>query len=277
MYAMVSYHFRKWCSTPRMYILLLFLLFVEDMYLSSIREFSELTGEPVTVFSLPLLTVLPYFSMLVFFGVIILFGNAPFMERAQLYRVVRAGKTRWAVAQVIYIFLASLTYFLVLFVLGLLLILPYVTWENGWGKVYNTLAQTNAGAGVNMDYSVSYHVVLGYQPWEALGLVILIGTLAAALIGLMMFTGSIWVSRNVGLCLGSYVPVSTVSLMISNGILWYFTPGAWLNLEVIGWQENGISPTIPQVILILATADLVLSVLAVLRVRTMDIPVYQDV
>ncbi len=275
---MVSYHFRKWYSTPRMYILLLLMIFAEDIYLSAIREFSDMVKVPAAIFILPLLLVNSYFIMLILFGVIILFGNAPFMERAQLYRMVRAGRTKWALAQVIYIFFASFTYFIVLFVLSILLLVPYITWDNDWGKVYNTLAQTTD---VNfleiLEYPISYHVILEYKPWEAVGLVILIGTLIGTLIGLLLFTGSVWISKSVGICFAAYIPISIISLQLSNGLLWYVTPGVWLDLEVTGWQVNRTSPTIPQAIAILIIVNLALAVLGIMRVKKMDIPVQQDV
>lgn len=276
-WAMVAYRLRKWCTTPRMYILLLFMIFIEDLHLFEVRNFSIESGVPVTIFSLPLMIVYPYFDMMFMFGILLLFGDAPFMERAQIYQITRAGRTRWAVAQIFYTFLASLMYCLMAVVLSIILLLPHITLENDWGKIYNTLAQTNMGSKIGMKFPISYHVILEYRPWEALGLMILIGTLVAFFTGLLMFAGSIWFSKNVGIALASYVPISVIGLELSNGILWYFTPAAWMNLEVISWQSNRVSPTIPRVILILTAGIVLLGILVVKRVQKMDIPVLQDV
>lgn len=177
--ALILYQFRKWRTTPRMYLLLVMMVIIEDMYLSKIRAFTSLTETNATPFVLPFLCEHPYFVMIFLFGVVMLFGNAPFMERAQMYRMVRSGKTKWAAAQIIYIIVASFLYFAVAFLISNLLIMPDLEWSDQWGKIYNTLAQTTAGNAVDMNFYVSYHIILDYTPWEAVGLIMIVGTLVS--------------------------------------------------------------------------------------------------
>lgn len=78
-------------------------------------------------------------------GALLLFCDAPFIDSEQPYIVLRSGRKKWVAGQIAYIAISSALFTLFLYLLTLLLLLPWLEFSTEWGKAIGTLAQTTTG------------------------------------------------------------------------------------------------------------------------------------
>ena len=99
-------------------------------------------------------------------GVVYMFSDVPFMQHYYMYQIVRIGRKRWAIGQIVSIIFQSL--FLMFFHLSvsILWIIRHCEWKLEWGKLLHTVALTNASAHYGFLFEVPYSAIQKYSPQE---------------------------------------------------------------------------------------------------------------
>jgi len=138
---------RKLPRNPRFYLLFgMMVLFVYDA-VTPIREFSMQVGYRVTPWVFSALMSSNFFRFVFPLGLVLLFCDAPFMDAGQPLLMVRAGKKNWCAGQLIYIAICTGVYFLAIFIIQCLVLMPYLTFQSSWGRVITTISATTGMSG----------------------------------------------------------------------------------------------------------------------------------
>ena len=140
----------KTFTTPRFYVALLWVLLEFQGTASGIRAFCKTSGIDAAFWILPFLTHRCFAQVMIALGALLLFCDAPFLEPDSSFQILRAGRKNWFWGNVLYLWILSLIYTVCLAILPVLLVFPYVGWENGWGKVLGLLT-TDAAYNVEME------------------------------------------------------------------------------------------------------------------------------
>lgn len=259
--------FRRWPSTPRIYLLALLITGYLSVLERPLAEMAVHYGIRVTPFAYPLLTDNWYTLMLLMLGLTMLFCDAPFLDAMQPYLVLRAGRVRWAAAQMVYILAASAAFVLFTAVVSALLLLPNLSFSGGWGKVFATLATTDAGMRLNVSFPVSQSLLQNYTPVAALLLSLFMTWLVGAALGLMMFAINMHAHRAAGMAAASLLIFWEV--LVNNAgvpLLYYFSPVSWAQLESLDDSHSTLRPPVLFAVCFLFAA---IDALAVLIFRAM--------
>ncbi|MCL1853517.1 MAG: hypothetical protein FWF88_10910 [Peptococcaceae bacterium] len=284
---------RKWAGNPRVYIIVFLLgVFLYTM-LENVRTFCMAVGRPVTPWIFPFLMDNTYVLFFLMTGVLLLFCDAPFIDAHQPNLMVRAGKKSWALGQVFYIGLASALYFIAVFVVTNVLLLPYVGLSADWGKVLGTLAQTSAGSMYDIGIGIDYHTMLNYTPPTAIAWSFLLAWLVAVFLGLVSFVVNQSFSRGFGTVavlflifmpwfvsmVGDYTEVFALNKGGSQVrvFLHYFSPVSWAGLNALDLAGDKPMPSRRFAVFALVSLNVVLSWLAVWTVKRKSVDVLPPV
>lgn len=270
-------NFRKWSSNPRFYILGILLLGFFVRIFRPIRGFTEAVSVPATPWALPFMMSDWYVNMLIFFGVVLLFCDAPFVDSGQPYLMVRTGRHAWLWGQIGYILLASILYFAVIAVIPSILLFPNVTLELGWGKVWGTLSQTNAGAQFDIPMAINHALLVNYTPLQAMLNTFILSVLNALMLGLVMFVCNMAANRTTGVVAALFVVLLEVFANQNiNPVLYFFAPTSWAGLANISVNYN-TKPSLTYAYVLLLTTSFIMAILAYLLSKNKDIEVLPPV
>ena len=138
----VLLNFRKWKKNYRIWIVFAFELSI--MWVST-GHFKSIAEERSLAISAGFFAVwcghkIGRFVM--FLGILVLFCNAPFMDEQHQFIMIRLGKQKWFLGQMIYMLLASFLYFAVMYIFCVIRFIPYINFANLWGDVlYSTVEE----------------------------------------------------------------------------------------------------------------------------------------
>ena len=169
---------RRIVCMPRFYVAFLWLLLLYYPFMGNVRAFSTAVGVPMAPWMFPFLTNDAGSQMFIILGALLLFCDAPFLNQNSSWQILRAGRKNWFWGNMLYIWLLSLIYAIVISLLPVLMMIPHIEWTAGWGKLLGTLAQTNA-----LGLSINYTIIAHFSPLEAMTLTILAVWLNAVQIG----------------------------------------------------------------------------------------------
>ena len=175
-----------------------------------------------------------FFMKVVLLSVLCFYSNAPFMERNELYFVQRIGKKRWGSRNIFYIFGSSILLAVILVLLSILLNFPAVDFSNSWGSLYRTVSVYGMEK-YQIPLIVDTKVMSAFTPYQMMGHVILMDILAFAVIGMLLYTLSLYVRR-----VGAYIV--TILLIFFSTMVNYLDAGAKLGLiyfSPFSWENVG--------------------------------------
>lgn len=274
-------NFRKWTSNPRILIILLLLITFINIAEQGIKLFAQYVHIAVSACVFPFIMAHWYQLFIIMFGLIMLFCDAPFLDDQQPYVVIRTGKRCWLTGQILYIFLGSAVYFLVVWFLSILVLFPNVAFSAQWGKIIRTLAETDAGAQFHINLIFQQSIVRQFSPLQAVGLSFFLSWLAGSFLGLLMFVINMHTSRATGALIASGVVLFEIIAYEGGGfnlyLLKYFSPVSWASLNLLDFTGTSQNPPFGYAVIILTVMNLVLIILAFLSMRKKNIEVLPQI
>jgi hypothetical protein len=160
--AITKYSFNKWNSNPRVRIIPIILFLFLYSLTSGFRDLCINNHVDAIPALFPIIMANIYYSMIIMLCLILLFCDAPFTEQNEPYVIIRSGKAHWFIGQVFYIILSSAIFVIYIFIVLLICTLPRMVFSDEWGKVYYTLAFTNAGSYYNVPFYVPSELISNY-------------------------------------------------------------------------------------------------------------------
>ena len=214
----------------RFYVAILLVTCLMNQIIYPIKMFSMQAGIHTCPWIFPFLTQTFYLQMIMLVGIIFLFCDLPIINNGTIYILARTGKKIWFWAQVGYIFIMTFIYYVCIFMLSIALFFPYVKFENNWGKVLGTVAQTNLQDQLNLE--MDYLLQVTYTPLQAIGRAFLIAWLVSVFTGIVVLVLNIYFKSIVGAVVGTmiaftpYFAVNANNMSAAN----YIAPAVWLNI-----------------------------------------------
>ncbi|BAE83937.1 hypothetical protein DesLBE_5324 [Desulfitobacterium sp. LBE] len=268
----------KWSANPRIYVLGLLLLVFLSESVRPIAEFSSAVNVPVTPWVFPYLALHQLVLLCIMLGVVLLFCDAPFIDAHQPYVIIRSGKKNWLWGQILYIMIAAALYFLFIVLCSILMLLPNLTYANEWGKVFSTLALTDAGNQFKVALPISYQLQHAYTPMSAMVWSFLMSWLVGVFLGLLMFVLNMRFKREIGAVVATALVFLQYFAFEASGFLTFsLSPVSWASLGNLDITHTSALPSLTYAVCALIGLNLILILLANLLNRKKSIDVLPPV
>lgn len=274
--------FNHFFNNKRIWTFFLLFTFLLYIYISPVINFSILVKYKVSPWGIVFLFTAVYFDLFFLLGAVYIYSQVPFLEKWQMYQQIRHGKLAWGAVQVGKIVLSSFAYVVVTILLGIAILFKNIKFELGWGKVWYTLALTNAGEQYNTEFAVPYEVINNHKnPIAVIGMAVLVISLVTMFIGLLMFLLSIYISRLFGILVASIfsmlVIVNEELATPIQSIMIQIIPTEWIKIHKIGTDYLGVlSLEWNQVIIRLLFYNILLIALILFRIKKMEFNWYLE-
>ncbi len=265
---------RRWTANPRICVIMILGAMWIQFLVGPLLMFSQSVNVKITPWAFPFTQTYWYPTMIIMLGVVLLFCDAPFMNNSTPYECIRGGKKRWVSGQLTYVMIASLIYVLFLVLVSILCLLPNIDFSGEWGKVYNTLAQTNAGPEYGVFIPISYNIILSYTPLEAMLLTSLMLFLETVFVGLVMFALNLVTKRIGGIFAGlllAFMPA--FASVVGTMQFYYFAPTAWANLSMMDTNVQTMYPSLAYAVcfLLISITFLVMFICKIYKRREIEV------
>lgn len=259
------YNFKKTISSIRVLTVLLIVAGFILQNLEAVLNFSNLVGVRITPYAFPHLTNDYICQLVIMAGVIFIFSNAPYEDDGYFYMLSRSGKLSWALGQIFYSISISLIYILFLLLVSVLPLVGNMDIGCEWGKIWGTLAKTDAGIQVGLLFNVSEYMVSHYSALFALMISVILEWCCASWLGLLIYLLNKLTSKAIGTCTGALCVL--FDICISNDwMAWAnrFSPITLAQINTYSGINLKYHITLKYGILFFIIGILVLSILCVL-------------
>lgn len=259
-------------------ILLMLLLYcLIKIHLNPIVSFSVVSQCKISPWIYPLLISDANFLMLFAGGIIWFYSDIPFNHIWNSYIVLRLGREKWLINQLIYIIVSA--FIIPLEVIGLtwIAIFPRMEFQYDWGKIIYTLANTSVGSEFSILWKISPQYIEKYNVLEAMLMGILISGLGIAFMGILMFAICLIWGRICGLVSGSLLVVFSsvaANVIIPQQQLFHMlSPISFMRVGKIGVSIGGymIMPSTTYIFLIYMTGIIICSLIGYIRIKRMNL------
>ena len=260
-----GYQFRRLITGYRFYVILMLLVVYAILYAAPVSEFAREYNRAVSAIGVfPILTGDFFAQMTLMFGVVLLFSDAPFWEHNHLYLLMRSNRATWARGQILYIALATAVYLLSSVIISWVIMIPNLSFDLEWGKIWMTLATGSADMEVSI--TVYTRIVHQYSVLSAAAISFVLSWLAGCVIGGCMFLVNAATKSKCGLILGAGACLMNIAIV--NSLFDYklhrFSPLSLSNLHIV--DRSGTASGYPSLEYAFAALSLAFVLLAVVIV-----------
>ena len=177
----------------------------------------------------------------------------------------------------LYIAGTSAVYFAVVYLLTVLVLLPHVGFEPGWGKVIHTFCQTRMAGQHGIVLPFDHQISNALGPVEANLLELLLCWLLGALLGLVLFVLNLTVNRSAGAICAAALAIFPLFVERAGWWMHYISPVSWASLSVVDLTGTTAFPSLGYALAVLAGGNALLALLAFLAMGRRDIDVLKSV
>lgn len=101
-------------------------------------------------------------------GVVFLLSIAPYRGEVYRYIVYRSGTVEWEVGNILYIFMITFIYLVFIVLMSIIGLKGNVIFSADWGKIWGTLARTNAAQQFGVQFDVNEYIIGRYNAMPAI-------------------------------------------------------------------------------------------------------------
>lgn len=276
-FAISRQNFRKWTSNYRVWMIAIILMIFIHSYTKEISLFAEELNMKMSAWIFPFLYSERYMKLLFLFPIILLFCDAPFIDSNQPYMILRSKRTLWSLGQILYIFLANIIYFLFLVVATIGVHIRNITLENDWGKVFGTLATTDASDFFNTPLKINPSIIKYFTPFQAVWFTFLLSCLSGIMLGLIIYVcNSLLKNRLCGIAISSSLLILSAALNLNPELQW-LSPMSWNTLNNIDIGDTTNFPSFEYIIIADFVIITILIIISIIVNRKQEIYVLQQV
>lgn len=255
-----------------------FIIFVSCInYVRPLLSFVEEAKYPVSWCVFPFLLTSHIFLSLFWFGIIYINSDIPFMQYHGMYQIIRTGRVRWAIGNVVGIFIRSFLATAITAICSVLPLLPNIEWTNEWGKVFRTIASTGVAEAYRFRFRIYYEIFSVYTPLQLICITILVVSLIATFLAMLMYAVSIYVNRAMAVVMGTLMCIMIFLAKNVHVSIKYkfalFTPAVWAEVAGIATPNLGYYwlPPLWYMLLFLLVSIFICIILVLLRLRHMEL------
>lgn len=239
-------NFRKWQTDYRIWTIAVFLLILTLMYAEDFKTVADYLNNKAPVWIFPFMYTKSSAKVLFTLPVILLFCDAPFIDKNQMFVMMRTSRTKWLCGQIIYIISAGAVYYLFIFAISFLSMIFFGEPSLDWDKTIVAAAYNRgvlSGAGVS-SLTVSRITVEFFTPFLACFYTFIMSWLSAVFLGLLIFACNLFTGSRVwGIASGSLFVVLTLVAKLRK-YLDRFSPITWSTLDGIDVGGLTVRPSI---------------------------------
>ena len=190
-------------SSPR--IQLIFILVAMFIYatVEPVNDFATSVNELIRPYVFPHLTNDFICQLVIMSGAVLLFCDAPFKSDAHNYILPRTGHKTWSMGMCLYIIVISFAYVLLILVAGTMALIPNIQLGDGWGRIWGTLARTNAGSQFGLSFRVNDYILGKFDPLQAIFLCFLLEWACCIWLGMLTYLFNYLTDTMIGSLLAS--------------------------------------------------------------------------
>lgn len=238
-------NFLRWANDPKYLAVLVYMVLYMWHVIGGVVEYARELNVPIHPWIFPFLmrggeTISP-----LMLGFVILISDAPFSNRQQQFVLLRIGKRTWMGAQLLYLFLLSVVFTALLFLLSIFFTLPETKFSAEWGSFLTTIA-VNGLPGKYGFVSTSYSVMRNAEAvevclWSATSLI-----LVGFLMGLVMLICNLWAGKGVGTAIVSAMAIMPLLTQFFQNTpylykyLTWITPMNWPDRSIMGYTSQNL-------------------------------------
>lgn len=266
-----AFDIKRLMHSSRFYVTLFFVCFVVWDHLAHISAWMAVSHYQITPWIYPFISSSVFLQMVIMGGILFLFSDSPFFSETQPLLIIRIGRIQWCIAQLLYIAVATMIYFIAISLVSILLMLPHVVFDLQWGRVITALSTGNAD--IENVMSFSRYIVSELTPVKASILSWLFSWMGGVCIAEVQFFFNISEKRQMGSVIaGSLVLQDLFSLMILSEESEKYSIITLTRLSVLLRNETmfGID-TLTYSFVVLSTLMVILSTLCVIRIGKTEI------
>ncbi|MGN0318658.1 MAG: hypothetical protein ACI4E1_12080 [Lachnospira sp.] len=181
---------RKWSTNSRIIMVLIFSVLSVFLYTSGISDVGREIGVKTTPWIFPFLFTYRYIKITLMIPCVFLFSDAPFIDSNQLYCIIRTGRIKWCIGQILYICVTSACYTLLLLFTTIISNITYMCWDTDWGELLGSAGTSNLMQLYDHQYDtimISSKVIRYYTPAQAMFWSLLLMWISFVLLGLLMY------------------------------------------------------------------------------------------
>ena len=191
-------------------------------------------------------------------------------RKEELYLILREGRRKWILGNLLYCVCFSILYTLVLILISMLLLAGYLQPGLEWGKVWTTLAVTDTAEQIGLTVPVSQYVIFQYSPLQAMLLAALLNVLVNIFYSFLLWGLNLTTGRLVSIATVCASMCLVTRVMYLPDFVWYLTPAAWADLGSL-YMNGPSNATVVKSVIRLLILDGVLGAYAYIRTLHADL------
>ena len=236
-YGIILQNFRKWRNDYRVYMIAIVVFMLVWSFWSDLNAVCSSLDLKPSPWVFPFLYTQYYTKVLYTIPLIFLFCNAPFKDKNYMFVIVRSGRIRWAIGEILYIVATSGIYYIYIFLLSLILRIGHFSFCTDWGEALITISHTRATSILGeIRIEVPNIIIDCFSPFQAIWFTFLMSWLCGIFLGLIIFFFNL-ITRQpfIGTVIASIFPIISylVSIGEKMGRFMKFSPVSWITLNNI--------------------------------------------
>ena len=248
-FAITAQNFRKWQTDYRIWMIAVLMTVITLIYVDDVKKLADYLSADVPVWIFPFMYSQFYIKVMYTLPIILMFCDAPFVDKNQVFTMMRTTRTKWICGQILYIIFASGIYFLFLLLISLLLTVFYGGFSFEWGTALTAEAFSTVSIKIDLQYfQVSRLVVENFTPLLAVFYTFLLSFLGAVFLGsVIMMLNLLTNSRVWGMAVSSALVVLSIAAAKVPRLM-PFSPISWTTLNNIDVGRLTRNPSIVYVL-----------------------------
>lgn len=225
---------RRLFREPKFYLVLVLLSVILDEYTGQARHI--LTEYHINVNgwgSFACLTSYAYLMLWVVSGFLVLISDVPFASEITAFECVRLTSRQSIIARMLYIFVLSVLYTLMVFVLVCLIQFGTLSEPFKWDKALYTMSRGQS-VGNTMMY-IPANIVSAFSPFQAWCIATGLLVVGLTFFGLTMLCGSLLLDKRIAVCVvGVWAALDfAIGYMFLDSRMYFISPLTWTRLEML--------------------------------------------
>lgn len=272
-----KFNLSQWRKNSRVICVFLLLLGYVYSIIEPISQFSTDIEYKCTPWLFPFITSDANCILILMTLYVILLCDAPFLFKYQKYLIIRTGKTKWILGQLMYVAVATFIYWFSISIFSIILLFSNLTFSNEWGKIISTLSQTRMGARYQLFFLLDYKIIIYFSPIKAFTIAFILAWVVSFFIGLIILYFNLSKQKYLGIIIATILIFSQHFAHMASGYWFYkISPVSWISLCIINFSNQHTNmPSITFVISCLAILIILFIYLIIKKVKLKSIDIIQ--
>jgi len=217
----------KLFSGRMLFVGIITLLF-HDLYLRELIDYSIQYKEKIVPVLFPFLMHNLDFELVFSLAAVYLFSDMPYMQRSEMYSIMRVGRRKWCAGKILLLFFMSVIYVLLQYVIDIVRMLPQVAIKNEWDRVVFSVANGVLEYGHGGFFS---GLMNRYSPYELFGYSVFMGIMVVFMTAVSMYAICMGLGRKAAILFGCFIsvlPIVAQNSKLEWPYIYYLSPVSWI-------------------------------------------------